>query len=172
MTNYTMTDIEALCKECADRREKLEGTVDAIQQEQRAAVRRRLHVVKRQAADAAAAEEALKDAIAASPRLFVRPRTVPFHGLVVGFKKQPGRLEHGGEATIARIRSVFPDREAELIRTKETLDASALKKLDAKDLARIGASVVEVGDAVVVKASRTDLEKVVAALTADFEDVE
>ena len=163
----TLAGIEALCREYAQARERLSEKGGGIREEQRAAVRRKLYVLRRRIAEASAAREALRAAVAAAPHLFERPRTRAFEGVKVGYRKQPGRVECDEARAIVRIRERMPGREAELVRVKESLDKGALRKLGARELASIGVKVVEVDDEVVVAPAPDDLDKLVDALLAD-----
>ncbi len=163
----TMIEIEELCKRYAAARDKLDDTVEGVREEQRKAARQKMRPIKRQAADVAAARDALFAAIEESPELFEKPRTVPFHGVTVGFRKQPGKLECDEARSIALIRKKLPDRAEGLIKVSEKIVAAALRKLPAKDLAAVGAAIVEPDDEVVIKVARSDLDRIVAALIED-----
>ncbi len=164
----TLERIGNLCRDYADAREALEETAEAIRDEQRAAVRRRLRGLKARVAAASAARDALRQALAVAPHLFERPRTRAIEGIKVGYRKMPGRIEYADEAkVIARIRARWPAREAELVRVKESLDRGALKRLDGRELATIGASIIEVDDEIVIAAAADDLDKLVDTLLED-----
>ena len=167
-STVTLQEIVRLCREYAEARDALEDAAEAIRDEQRAAVRRRLRGLKARIAEAAAARGALRQAVAAAPALFERPRSRAIEGIKVGYRKMPGRIECADEAkVIARIRRHWPGRETELVRVKESLDRGALKRLDARDLAAIGVRVVEVDDEIVIAAAANDLDKLVDALLED-----
>ena len=94
-------------------------------------------------------------------------------GIRFGLRKQPGAIALDDEAlTIERLRARFPDRAEALIRVKETLDRSALRKLPAGELAQIGVTVEKATDDVVVAAASNDLDRVVAALLDDHAPAE
>ena len=163
----TMAEIEELCKRYGRLRDRLDDIVEQVRDEQRRAARSRMGEIKRRVADVAAARDALQAAIAESPELFERPRTVPFHGITVGYRKLPGKLECDEARTIALIRKKLADRAPALIKVSEKLVAAAVKKLAAKDLASVGAAIVEPDDEVVIKVARSDLDRIVAALIDD-----
>ena len=133
-------------------------------------MRQRVRFLKARVAEVSAARDELREAIAANPELFERPRTRALEGIKVGYRKQPGRVECDEERSIARIRKLYPDREADLVRVRESLIRSALKNLDAKTLASIGATVIQVADQIVIAAADDDLDKLVDALLSDDED--
>ena len=166
----TLVEISDLCRAYAIARDARDEVVEQIRDDRRAAVRRRLRVLKTRVAEVSSAEDALRSAVAGAPGLFVRPRTRAIDGIKVGFRKQPGRFEVADEArAIKRVRERLPGREDEIVRVKESLDRAALKRLDARELASIGVTVVETDDEVVVAAVATDLDKLADAL---FDDVE
>ena len=104
----------------------------------------------------------------ARPDLFIRPRTVAVDGIRFGLRKQPGSVSVGDEAqAISRLRARFPSRAETLIRVKETLDRSALRKLPAAELAQIGVTMEKATDEVTIAAASGDLDRVVAALLDD-----
>ena len=167
-TPVTLSEIGELCRDYACAREALEDTAEEIRNEQRAAVRRRLRGLKARVAEVSAARDALRQALAAAPQLFERPRTRAIEGVKVGYRKMPGRVEYADEAkVIARVRSRLSGREAELVRIKERLDLGALRKLDGRELAAIGARIVDVDDEIVIAAAADDLDKLVDALLED-----
>ena len=101
------------------------------------------------------------------------PRTVAVDGIRFGLRKQPGTVEVGDEAkAIRRLRERFPSRAEALIRVKETLDRSALRKLPAAELAQIGVTMEKATDEVTIAAASGDLDRVVAALLDDAAHME
>lgn len=167
----TMEQIGNLCRSYAEARDRLAETGEVIRDERRAAVRRRMATLKRRVAEVSAARDELAAAVSAAPGLFERPRTRAIEGIKVGYRKMPGKIEIADEArAIDRVRTVMPDREADLVQTRETLRRSALKTLDAKALARIGVTVVDVDDEVVIAAAADDLDRLVDVLMADGEE--
>jgi hypothetical protein len=104
--------------------------------------------------------EALKAMIQASPELFASPRTVTLHGIKLGFQKGKGKLVFGDEEKlIERIRKVCPDMASTLIVASESVSKTELAKLPADLLRRLGASVIDSGDQIVIKAVDTDHDK-------------
>ena len=166
----TMESIAGLCKSYSDARERLADTTEAIRAEQRRAVRQRIRGLKARAAEVSAARDELREAIAENPALFQKPRTRALEGVKVGYRKQPGRVECDEGRAIARIRKLYPDRQSDLIRVRESLNRSAMKHLDARILASIGVTVIQVDDQIVIAAANDDLDKLVEALLSDDEE--
>ena len=164
----TMDEIVALARNYAKARDALEATGEEIRQLQRKAVRDRLRGLRTRVAETAAAHDALKTAIAARPGLFVKPRTVAVEGVKFGYRKQTGAVDIGDEAqAIKRLRSKMPAKADALINVKESLDKKGLRKLAAADLARIGVSIGDPVDEVVIATAEIDIDKLVAALLDD-----
>ena len=167
-----LENIVRLCKEYAVARDDLGETVEDIRDIRRKAVRSRMRGLKSRVAKVSAARESLWTAIEANPQLFEKPRTRAIEGIKVGYRKQPGRIECDETRAIGRIRKLYPEREAELVKVKESLKRSALKGLDSKTLSAIGVAIVEVDDEIVLKAASDDLDNLVDALMGDVEDWE
>lgn len=168
MTAPAMDDITVRARAYARAREALEALTEEIEGERRTAVRRRLRSLKARVAEASAAKDALRAALEAAPALFTKPRTRAIEGVKVGYRKLPGRFEIANEArVIERVRDKLPERAAELVRVRESLDRGALKHLDARELAKIGVAVVEADDEIVIATAPSDLDKLVDALLAD-----
>ena len=168
-----MDDIVALARSYAKARNALEDTGEEIKELRRKAVASRIRGLRSRIAEAAAAHDALCDAIEARPDLFVRPRTAAVDGVKFGYRKQAGAIEIADEEkAIGRLREKFPDREATTVNVKETLDKKALRKMTAGDLAKLGISIDAPTDAVVIDVAESDVDKLIAALTEDADAIE
>jgi hypothetical protein len=108
------------------------------------------------------------------PDLFVKPRTMTLHGIKVGFKKGAGKIVWDDEEKVVeRIRAQFSKAKAEtLLVVKTTPSKDALLTLDAAALKKLGCTIEDTGDQVVIKAPVGDLEKIVAKLLEQPEDAE
>ena len=169
----SMEDIVALARTFAAAREATEALAEDVRALQRKALRGRLRALRSRIAEQAASEEALRAAIHARPDLFVSPRTVSVDGIKFGLRKQPGAVALGDEAqAIKRLRERFPNRAEALIRVRETLDRTALRKLPAAELAQIGVTIEMATDEVTIATRRDDLDRVVAALLDDAAQAE
>lgn len=167
-----MQDIEQRAKIFAGARDELATRLQDLRDEQETAKRRRIQGIKNSLARFTAAHGELKEAIAQSQSEFKSPKTRVLHGIKVGFKKQPGKLELGDEGMVLKlIRKLFPDQTDTLIKTTEKPVAAALGNLPASDLKRLGVRVTDDTDAVVLKPVDGELDKLIAALIND-DDVE
>ena len=165
MTNPALEPIMDLARAYARARDDMEDVVEDIADRRRHAVRSRLKALRGRVAECAAAREALTQAIEAAPGLFERPRTQTIDGVKFGFRKQQGAIEIADEEEIVkRIRKKLPAREQALVRVKTTVDKTALRKLTAGELAKLGLSVEDPVDEVTITVPKTAIDKLVDAL--------
>jgi hypothetical protein len=107
----------------------------------------------------------LHAAVEQSAPLFVRPRTQVFHGIKIGFAKGKGRLEITDEAaTIGKIHHWFGADAGAFLRTTVAPDKETLARLSAADLKKLGITLTDTTDTVVIKPLAGELDKTVAAL--------
>ena len=162
----TLADIESSTKRFADARETVGGYVSALDQQIEAFKRAAMPDIKRAVARAIERQAELKALLESSPGLFEKPRTQMFHGIKVGFRKGTGGIDWAdNEQTVKLIRKHFPDATAEVyIRKTEAPIAKALAELDVATLKKLGCTVEDTGDVVVIKATDSEIEKTVNAL--------
>lgn len=165
----TFNEIDTLALGYSTTVEALAGTRGAYEEEAQALRKKYLPRLRKLAETAKERRAALSAAIGDSPALFVKPRTVIFHGLKLGYQKSKGTIEWDSEAAvIARIRKLLPEDQAELlIRVKESVHKPGVYDLTAGDLKRLGIRIEGDGDEVVIKAALGDLDKWLEALLAD-----
>ncbi len=164
----TLADIERLTQTYAAARDGLGDLLRALEGEVADAHRRYLPGIKKALARAAEAHDRLGAAVEANPELFVRPRTVLFHGVKVGLAKGKGVLTWADADQVVRlIQKHLPDRMEVLVKTVQTPVKAALEQLSASELKRLGVQVEESGDQVVIKAMDGAVEKLVKALEKD-----
>jgi hypothetical protein len=155
--------IDAATRGYADALARLEAAMAELEAEARTLKRRHLARIKRAAELAANAKGKLHGELEARPELFVRPRTLVLHGVKVGWQKSPDTVEVSGR-TPELIRLHMPERASALLKVTETPIKDALRELDAGELKRVAARVVEGEDAVVIKPAGGEVEKLVDAL--------
>lgn len=121
---------------------------------------------------ATAAWQALELGIQLNPHLFVKPRTVAAHGITFGLEKGKGSIEFGDpEATCRLIRKHLPELADTLIVLREMPLKKAVAQLSAAELKKIGATVQDAGDQVVIRPAPSDVDKLVKALVrAEIEE--
>lgn len=158
-----------LCKAYFEAHEELRERVDAIAEAKRKAGRRLLPGLKKRIAIASAARDELRACIESDRGLWDKPRTRALHGVKAGLRQLPGQLEIDEETAIPLIRKHMPDRAKTLIKVTEKLQAGPVKNLQPAMLARIGGSIVELGDETVIKIAKSEVDKLVEALLAELE---
>tara|TARA_R110001583_G_scaffold178954_1_gene335256 strand:+ start:6575 stop:7177 length:603 start_codon:yes stop_codon:yes gene_type:complete len=161
----TMAEIEQKAQGYAAARIELGEAVGALHEDIENLKARYMGMIRKQAETVREHEADLKAAIKAAPDLFTKPKSRTFAGIKVGFGKQPGRLEcPDDEPLVAAIRKLYPDAVNTLIKVTEKPVKPALSNLSGKDLKRLGISVVDATDTVIVKPQDSDVDKLVAAL--------
>jgi hypothetical protein len=113
----------------------------------------------------------LKTAIEAAPEFFVKPRTLNFFGIKIGFQKGRGGIafEDAGRV-VTLIKKHFPDQAEQLVVVKETPAKDVLAQLSAQDLKKLGCHIVDADDQVVIKSTLSDIEKMVETLLKEADD--
>lgn len=169
----TLTEIEQHARAYADLRLVLSERVQALQAEIEAVKRRRLVGIKKAVAAVADRHDTLAAAIQAAPELFARPRTKVLAGIRVGFVKQKGKLVISDpDKTLSLIRRHCAEQADTLIKTTEKPIKKALEALSVAELKRIGVTVLDDGDRILIKASDSEVDKLVTALLAEAEQIE
>ncbi len=170
----TLGDIERLTKEYAEWRRDLSEAVLVAEHEIAAIKRRHVAAIKRKVEAVAERQAQLKAAIKASPELFKKPRTLIIEGIKIGFMKEKGTISWTDASQVIKlIKKHFAEQAEVLIKTTEKLVKGALQQLPAADLKRIGVTVGADGDAVVIKSTDGDIDKLVEAfLKGDEADAE
>jgi hypothetical protein len=164
-TTITLATIDTFAKNYSVARAQLADDVAVLEEAIAALKRRHVAKIKQSAAVAADAQARLRSAIEGSPELFVKPRTFTLHGIKLGYQKGKGRLEcDDTDKVVERITKHFPELQETAVRVKFELVKDALMNLDVATLRKLGCTVTDTGDQVVVKASDTEIDKLVAKL--------
>lgn len=160
-----LIDIEKLTKLFSEARQLLADRVRGLEDELQTIKRRRMPGIK-SAINAVMAQQAeLKAAIEESAGLFIRPKTVIMHGIKVGFQKAKGTISWADSKQVIKlIKKHLPEQADVLIITREKLIKKALQNLPAADLKKIGCTVNETGDVVLIKSTDSEIDKLVDAL--------
>ncbi len=168
-----MKDIEQLTRKYKSERDLLAGRVDALQTEIERLKQRAMPGIKSAVARAREAEHALATAIEGAPQLFRKPRTVIFSGIKVGLAKGKGEIQYQDMAQVLKlIKKHLPDQADVLIAVKETPVKKSLPQLSAAELKKIGVTIRETGDQVVIRPTDSEVDKVVNALLKDTQKLE
>jgi len=168
--NTTMEEIEKLAKAYAGARDELSERANTLREEQEAIKRRRLQGIKNSIDRVLAAHDELHAALKDNPGLFDKPKTRILHGIRLGWMKQRGKLSIADEAAcVAALRKLFGEEADAYIKTTEKPIVAALQNLPGSDLKKIGASITEDVDAVMIKPVDDAIDKLIDALTGDIE---
>ena len=160
-----ISEVETRAKYYAAAREKLAALVTDLNASLEALKREAMPELKRAIARAVEHHDSLKAIIEASPELFVKPKSVVFHGIKLGYQKGKGKIEwEDADRVVALIKKHFPDQADVLIATSERPAKDALAQLTAAELKRLGISVTEAGDAVFIKPTDGAVDKMVDSL--------
>lgn len=160
-----LSDIETRAKRYAEAREKLAAIITELNAGIEAQKRAAMPELKRAIARASEHHDQLKALIEAAPELFVRPKSVVFHGIKLGYQKGKGKIEWADADQVVRlIKKHYPKRADVLIISTEKPAKDALNNLTAAELKKIGISVIEGGDAVFIKPTDSAVDKMVDAL--------
>lgn len=171
----TLGEIEKLTKDFSESREQLAERVRSLEEEINGQKRKRLPVIKATVRVVMERLANLKAALEESRALFVKPRTMVFHGVKVGFQKAKGKISWTDDDQVVKlIKKHFPEQADVLIKTAEKPVKDALQQLSAADLKRIGVIVEETGDVTVIKSTDSEIDKFVDALLKedDLKDAE
>ncbi len=171
----TLPDIERKTKDYADARTVLSDRVQRLNDEIEAAKRRLLPGIKKAVEIAAEKKADLTWALMDSANLFVKPRTIVVCGIKVGLEKGKGKIEipkEDEEKVVRLIEKYFPEQADVLIQTKKKPAKKALSGLTVAELKKLGITVEETGDQVVIKGTDSDVDKLVKALLKEGETEE
>lgn len=164
----TLNDIDLKTREFSKQRNRLVEQVTDLNEQIEKLKRKHLPEIKFLVNATAQAQAELQALLEASPGLFTKPRTMIFHGVKVGFAKQKGKIEIADEEkTIALIRKQLPDVADVLLSTEIHVSKTALANVAVSDLKKIGCNVVADTDAVVIKPTDSEVDKLVTALLKD-----
>lgn len=163
------THLEQLAKRHADDRAVVAARVSDLQQEQEALLRRRLPGIKSAVARAKESADSLTAAIAERPDAFSgKTRTITVHGLRFGMVKGRGKLVFIDADQVCRlIRKHLPEQAETLIIVTERPDRKGVARLTAAELKRIGCTLIDTGDQIVVNPVDDAVDKLVTRLLAE-----
>lgn len=160
-----LTDIEPAARAYADARAKVSEIVTDLNDGIAALKRDSMPALKRALARASEKHDQLKRIIDANPGLFVKPRTVIYHGIKLGYAKGKGGIAFEDAAQVVKlIRKHLPDVADTLIKTTEEPVKGALAQLTVAELKKLGCHVVDASDAVVIKPTDSEVDKLVDVL--------
>jgi hypothetical protein len=161
----TLGEIEKLTRDYAGAREALAERVRTLEDETEKLKRAHMPAIKRALEKATEKHSDLHAAIESAPELFRQPRTFMIANIKVGFQKGKGEIRWDDTARVVKLIRQHRSEEFDvLVRTTETPNKGALAQLAAADLRKLGVTVVEAGDQVVIRAADSEIDKLVTAL--------
>jgi hypothetical protein len=173
MTTMQLTDLQKLTKPYADVRGQLAEIVTEVKREQDAILRKKLPVIRELVARAAERESNLRAAIEGNSQLFIKPRTVVFHGIKIGLQEGKDGIEFDeADKVLTLIREHYGDDAVGLIHVIESPDKKMLRDLPDEELKKLGCQRVNPGDEVVIRPTDTNVDKIVTPLLKDATDTQ
>ena len=161
----TLEDITEDARRLAETRAHLGGLMQTLSAGIEAMKAEHMPDIRSAIQAATAAWQALELGIQLNPQLFAKPRTVAAHGITFGLEKGKGAITiTNPDKTVQLIRKHLPEQADVLIATQEVPVKKALAQLSASDLKRIGATVTDATDRVVIRPAPSDVDKLVKAL--------
>jgi hypothetical protein len=168
--NTPLTEIEKQTREYAETRRILAEKIRQLEAEISDLKRRALPGIRKAAHAAGERQDLLHCLIEDNPEIFVRPRTITIDGIKVGFMKQKGEITWDDTSTVVKlIHRHHPDLIETLIKVTEMPVKAALAQLPAGDLKRLGVAVENDTDAVIIKSTDSEIDKLVEALLKEDE---
>jgi len=166
----TLGEIERMTQEFSAEREKLSERIRSLEDEINTLKRKRLPLIKASVKTVMEKQDVLKAALEVSKGLFVKPKTMVFHGVKIGFQKAKGKITWPDDETVVKlIKKHLPEQAELLIKVTEKPIKDALSNLSAADLKKIGVTVEETSDQVVIKSTDGEIDKFVDALLKEDE---
>jgi hypothetical protein len=170
----TIEEIEHCCKVYSQANETLTEIKSQLQSEVEAVKTKYYKRVKNAIEGVVDAHTILFATIEESPEHFVKPKTVIFHGVKVGFQKGKDTLEISNpEKTVKLIEKIYDeDRAAELVKIEKVPVLDLIKTLPADEIKEIKCKLVKGSDAVVIKTVDTEVDKFIKSLTKQALEIE
>ena len=166
----TLSDIEKLAKDFSDARLVLKEYLDQLELDLAAIKKKALPEIRRAADRAAERHQRLFAAVQDNSDLFRKPKTYIFHGIRVGYMKSKGEIIWEDTSQVVKlIKRHFPGDWESMIKVVETPIKAALAQLSVGDLKKLGVEVTETGDEVIVKATDSDIDRIVNAILKEDE---
>lgn len=167
MAHVRIADIETAAREYGDAVKILRNLHDGMNDAITKARSVFINQIKDAASDAGEKHQMLMTLLTSAPELFKDTKTWTMHGVRLGYKKLPGKLEVlNPEATIKRMREDFQELAATAISVKETVVKKALSGQPADVLKKLGINVTCDTDAPFIKLTDDEVQKLIDAMIA------
>ena len=166
-TEISIATLDGKCKAYSAKRSILSERVLALETAIADLKKQHLSGIKSAAASCHDLQADLRASIEQAPDLFTKPKTFTLHGIKIGFAKGKGKIAWDIEDAelCKRIHKNFAQDACEvLIVVTEKPSKDALSNLPAADLKRLGVTIEAAGDQVVVKATDSEIDKLVSKM--------
>jgi len=168
MNTDHLSRIERLCQDFSSAHAEMRMLVLAIQEELQQVKRRYLARLRASVGKTRERHANLRLAVESAPELFEKPKTRILHGIKIGFRKQKGGITWADADKVVRaLHQQFGGQADAFLHIKQVPDKTALNKLDASTLRRLGVEIHADHDEVVVEPVDGDVDRVVNALIED-----
>jgi hypothetical protein len=165
-----LLELDKKTKRFADAQDELGNLIKDLNDTVEIVKRQHFAFIKKAFVVAAERKSDLGAAIKESPDLFSERKTMILHGIKIGIVKSKGKIEIDDEKrTVELIEKYFPGLVETLIKTTKKPVKSELNDMHASDLRRIGVTVEEAGDVVVIKSAASEIDKLINALFKEME---
>jgi hypothetical protein len=166
-TEISLAKIETATNAFALAHDELATTVRALEAELAEVKSRHLRQLRRDVARAADKRSALAALLESAPHLFLKPRTLVFNGIKVGYQKGKGGIDFDdADKVVERIFKQMGDMGEDFVHTSYKPNKEALQDLDVATLKKFGCSIKNAGDEIIIKPTN-DVDKIVNALLKD-----
>ncbi len=166
----SLAEVETATQSYRAARETLTARVEAMNHEIEKIKRRKMPGIKTAVAAANDARSQLERTIDANRDQFASPKTLVISGIRIGLVKGKGKIVYDSEtAVVDRIKRLYPEDADGLIKVTEKPVRKALERLPSADLKRLGCTVEETDDQIVIKPTDGETDKIVSALLRDAE---
>lgn len=165
MHEDTQQKFTAAAREHSRDRALLSDRVSTLQDEIERLKRRYLPGIRNAAAKSRESRQALATLIEENPSDFKRPRTLEISGIKFGFQKQKGKIVFKtAETVISAIKKKLPGKASLIIETVQKIKKGELNKLSVEEAKKIGLTVTQDTDAILIKSTTDDIDKLVAKM--------
>ncbi len=166
----TLKEIEKLAESFAEARSNVKEGLESLESEITAIKKQYLPSIRRAIEKAAGRQQILRLAIEENPELFIKPKTFIFHGIRLGYMKARGEIVWEDEPQVIKlIKKHFPDDHETYIKATEKVIKTALAQLPAAELKKLGVTIIETTDEVVIKPTDSEIDKLINALLKEDE---
>lgn len=166
----SIIEIESIARAFAAERQKLVEAVSELNDELEHAKRVAMPRIRRALARTTDAQSVLINAIDGNRHLFAQPRSITVDGIKVGLQKSKDTVAFDDAETVAgAVFSEMPDQFATFVKREHKPIVAALLQLDPETLKRIHCRLVEGKDEVLVKPTGSEIDKLLAKLTAELQ---